>query len=92
MYGSFEGKMCTAAIVGKCASNFTYIQNPEGSIFICGVAGTWRIVCEVSCEILSTSKTVICHTRISIGPGLSWHGKEHFRGRKIIGWELSGGC
>ena len=60
MYSRFEDKVCMMTIVGKHASNFTYTQDTEGSILVCGAAGMWGVICEVSCEVLLISETVIC--------------------------------
>ena len=89
MYGCFEGKVCSVAIIGKCAFNFAYTQNTEGSILVCSAAGTWRVICKVSCEVFSISEAVICSARVGIGPGLSWRGEECSHCREIIRWELS---
>ena len=88
MYGCFEGKMCKAAIVDKCVFNFAHTQDTEGSILVCGVTGTWRIICEVSSEVISTSKAMICCTGIGIGPALGQHSEKHSHGREIVGWKL----
>jgi len=92
MYSCFEGKMCKVAVVGKCAFNFAYTQDMEGSIFVCGVTGMWRIICKVSSEVLSTSKAMICCTGIGIGPALGQHSEKHSHGREIIGQELCDDC